>query len=184
MLCASVIGPRWSCDAAATGRPAGRRAGAAALARGHATVYRQAGGAAERTAAPRPWQVATHRSPRSRRGGRAGAPCVLAAGRRGRQSNEGAALRRRPSFTSSFDLAASGRSASGGVRGGRYVAAARLDGAHLAELVRSLDADPTLRAVLLELAAARVDRRFEVRAGRLVVVFLAHLLCSFEADVD
>src|SRR5665647_3007929 len=70
------------------------------------------------------------------------------------------------------------------VRGGRYVAAARLDGAHLAELVRSLDADPTLRAVLLELAAARVDRRFEVRAGRLVVVFLAHLLCSFEADVD
>src|SRR5665647_1742297 len=177
MLCASVIGPRWSCDAAATGRPAGRRAGAATLARGHATVYRQAGGAAERTAAPRPWQVATHRSPRPRL---ASSPPAGAEDRATRGQRSGAA----PSFTSSFDLAASGRSASGGVRGGRYVAAARLDGAHLAELVRSLDADPTLRAVLLELAAARVDRRFEVRAGRLVVVFLAHLLCSFEADVD
>src|SRR5665647_1538079 len=184
MLCVSVMGPRWSCDAAATGRPAGRRAGAAALARGHATVYRQAGGAAERTAAPRPWQVATHRSPRSRRGGRAGAPCVLAAARAEDRATRGQRSGAAPSFTGSFDLAASGRSASGGVRGGRYAAAARLDGAHLAELVRSLDADPTLRAVLLALAAARVDRRFEVRAGRLVVVFLAHLLCSFEADVD
>src|SRR5674476_1018162 len=111
-------------------------------------------------------------------GPRCSCDAVAAGGAAGRRS--GAA----PSFARSFDLAPSGRSALRGVRGRRYVAATRLDGAHLAKLVRSLDADPTLRAVLLELAAARVDRRFEVRAGRLVVVFLAHLPCSLEADVD
>src|SRR5665647_3416392 len=184
MLCVSVMGPRWSCDAAATGRPAGRRAGAAALARGHATVYRQAGGvpSAPRRRVRGKWQLIGRRgrAEAAERARLASSPPAGAEDRATRGQRSGAA----PSFTSSFDLAASGRSASGGVRGGRYVAAARLDGAHLAELVRSLDADPTLRAVLLELAAARVDRRFEVRAGRLVVVFLAHLLCSFEADVD
>src|SRR5665647_3511866 len=51
------MGPRYSCDAVAAGGPAGRRAGAATLARGHATVYRQSGGAAERTATPRPLRV-------------------------------------------------------------------------------------------------------------------------------
>src|SRR5665647_570849 len=51
------MGPRYSCDAVAAGGPAGRRAGAAMLARGHATVYRQAGGAAERAATPRPLRV-------------------------------------------------------------------------------------------------------------------------------
>src|SRR5450759_3109337 len=51
------MGPRYSCDAVAAGGPAGRRAGATTLAPVHATVYRQAGGAAERAATPHPLPV-------------------------------------------------------------------------------------------------------------------------------
>ena len=76
------------------------------------------------------------------------------------------------------------RGALGGAPCRRHFVAARLDGAYLAELVRALDADSTLRAVRLELAATRIDRGFELRAGRLVIVFLAHRLYSLAADAD
>src|SRR5450759_2623640 len=51
------MGPRYSCDAVAAGGPPGLRAGATTLASTHATVYRQAGGAAERAATPHPLPV-------------------------------------------------------------------------------------------------------------------------------
>lgn len=61
--------------------------------------------------------------------------------------------------------------------GGR-LAAARLQGADLAELVRSLDEGAALGTVTLELPAARVDAGLEIGSGSLVVVLVGQIVSS------